>query len=306
MGKISALMLTLFILFLLFIFKSAGAKEIISRKSRDELKILSWNIYMLPHCSLFHGNCKRARDIAEVLLHSEYDIIVFQEAFDYRARRILRKQLRETFPYFYGPANESFFSFKTNSGLWIVSRIALVHIKEIEYQNRIGIDAMARKGAVMFEGNWNGNAFQLVSTHLQADSPDDVRHKQCDEIYDRLLKCFYKPNVPQIVCGDFNIEEEDVTNYQYMLHVLDAENGAIEGNILSTYDEIDNSLARKPNGKKRLIDYVLVRNSKIIREIKRKISVIRKSEKEDLSDHYGMEAFFSFSKVANGYAIVSK
>jgi endonuclease/exonuclease/phosphatase family metal-dependent hydrolase len=178
-----------------------------------------------------------------------------------------------------------------------LSKIPLKKIKEIEYKNRFGIDAMARKGAVMFEGEWNGRQFQLVGTHLQADSPDEVRREQCNEISVSLLKQFSKENVPQIVCGDFNIEMDDALNYHYMLSALDAENGQIDGDVHTSFDEIDNLLAKKQNGKKQLIDYVLVRNSRLIKNIQRRISVIREYHNNlflELSDHYAIEATLNF------------
>jgi sphingomyelin phosphodiesterase len=278
-------------------FGKTGTRNSNKLEGIHDLKILTWNIYMLPHCSWIHGNCSRARVIAEQLKSSPYDIIVFEEAFDYKARKIIRRQLQELYPFIYGPANESFFSIRTNSGIWILSKVPLKKLKEIEYKNRFGIDAMARKGAVMFEGEWNGRLFQLVGTHLQADSPDEVRREQCNEISNLLLKQFSKENVPQIVCGDFNIEMEDALNYHYMLNALDAENGLMEGDIHTSFDEIDNQLAKKQNGKKQLIDYVLVRNSRWVKNIRRRISVIRAYHDNilmELSDHYGVEATFNF------------
>jgi endonuclease/exonuclease/phosphatase family metal-dependent hydrolase len=287
--------------------KSSETETPIASSSGEDLKILTWNIYMLPHCSFLHGNCKRARFIAENLHESNYDIIVFQEAFDYRARQILRRGLREKYPYMYGPANESLFSLRTSSGLWIISRIPLNKIKEIEYRTRCGIDAMARKGAVLFSGTWRGHEFQLAGTHLQSDSPDEVRRGQCRQISDQLLKAFAKSDVPQIVCGDFNIDMDDAANYTYMIQTLDAQNGQIEGEIHTSFDEIDNQLAKKVNGKKSMIDYVLVRNTKFIQSVKRRISVLRENKNNqnlDLSDHYGVEALVNFASV-KGYSHVA-
>ena len=294
------------ILFFLLVFFSpantnSGKVSLSVNKSivkRDALKILSWNIYMLPHCSLIKGNARRAKAIAQELSGLRYDIIVFQEAFDYRARIIIGNVLKSEFPYMYGPANESCFSLRTNSGVWILSRIPLKKIKEIEFKSRFGIDAMARKGAVLFEGNWNNHEFQLIGTHLQADSPDEVRREQCKEIYCNLLRQYFKKDVPQLVCGDFNIEEADTANYNYMLRVLHAENGQMDGKIKVSYDEIDNQLAKRPNGTKQLIDYVLVRNDNFIRNIKRRVSVLRyniKNKYMELSDHYGIEATINFT-----------
>jgi endonuclease/exonuclease/phosphatase family metal-dependent hydrolase len=269
----------------------------INPEKRTGLKILTWNIYMLPHCSYFHDNCKRARFIAGKLEASEYDIVLFEEAFDRRPRNILKKYLRSNYPYIYGPANFSFLSVRANSGLWILSKIPLKQLEEIEFKNRYGIDAMSRKGAVLFQGSWNGQEFQLACTHLQADSPDLVRRKQCEEVAG-LLKKYSMEFIPQITCGDFNIEFDDQENYKLMLSSLDSENGSLSGELQSSYDEIDNELARKINGKSRLIDYILVRKAHLFKSITRKVRVfneIQKSKTFSLSDHYGIEAIIDFN-----------
>ena len=287
-----------FILLFPFQLSSENKPNILTEKTQNsKLKILTWNIYMLPHCSWIKGNCKRAAQIAEKLKSADYDIVVFEEAFDFRARRILRRQLSQNYPYMYGPANFSLISLKTSSGLWVLSKIPLQKIKEIEYRNRYGIDAMARKGAVMFQGLWNGQEFQLVGTHLQADSPDEVRREQCDEISKTLLQKYNRADVPQFICGDFNIEMDDSLNYKYMLKTLNVENGVMDGDIQTSFDEIDNTLAQRTNGKKRLIDYVLVRNSKLIQQIHRKVSIFHGQTQTlvtDLSDHYAIEATIDF------------
>ena len=268
---------------------------------KRELRILTWNIYMLPFCSEIHQNSKRAKGIANQISGFDYDIIVFEEAFDHQARNILRSQLTGCYPYMYGPANDSFLSLRTNSGVWVLSKIPLRMLEQIKFQNRFGIDALARKGAVLFEGQWQGQSFQLLGTHLQADSPDTVRRGQCLEIADKLLRKYAADNIPQIVCGDFNIEIDDPKNYGYMLKVLEAENGGLQGDVLTSFDEVDNRLAKKENGKKRLIDYVLLRNSKLIKDINRRVLILREYQKNivtDLSDHYGIEAVINFDSPA--------
>src|SRR4051794_1206855 len=74
----------------------------------EKIKILSWNIYMLP--GVFgSGNVLRAEAIGTVLSSGNYDVIVFQEAFDQRARRVISRLLKETYPYQVGPANQKLF-----------------------------------------------------------------------------------------------------------------------------------------------------------------------------------------------------
>ncbi len=175
-------------------------------------------------------------------------------------------------------------------------------LEQIKFKNRFGIDALARKGAVLFSGEWEGQPFQLLGTHLQNESPDSIRCGQCREISDKLLRKYARADIPQIVCGDFNIEYGDKVNYAKMLNLLDAENGSLQGDFQSSFDEVDNNLARKENGEKQLIDYVLARNASAIKNIKRQVVVMKgliRDMVSDLSDHYGIEAIIHFDTPSN-------
>lgn len=66
----------------------------------SEMKVLTWNIYMLPHFNWINANHRRARGLAQELCQSDYTIIVFQEAFDNGARKIIREVLKKNFPFF--------------------------------------------------------------------------------------------------------------------------------------------------------------------------------------------------------------
>ena len=82
-----------------------------------------------------------------------------------------------------------------------------------------------------------------------------------------------------------------------MLTLLKAENGSLTGEFQNSFDEVNNNLAQKENGRKSLIDYILVRNAKAIRKIERYVFVLKdhlKNNYSDLSDHYGIEADVNF------------
>jgi len=263
----------------------------------QSLKILSWNIYMLPYISLFNRNATRARAIGHRLEHSDYQIIVFQEAFSIKCRRILARQLRAEYPYQYGPVNKCLFPFRTSSGLWVVSKIPLKQLDKLRFSISSGFDMVARKGAVLFQGDFQGAQFQLLTTHLQADKSNRIREKQCMEIKEHLLNPYYNPDIPQLICGDFNIDMDDQVNYQLMLHTLGSVNGEISGKMKYTYDEIDNTLVGNVLGKKRVIDYILVRNEQWIKNIERKVNTFKSGighTSANLSDHYAMEANIRF------------
>jgi len=266
--------------------------------SDKELKILSWNIYMLPYISLFNNNGERAKVMAHTLQSSDYQVIVFQEAFSSKCRNILAKRLAKEYPYQYGPVNKNSSLFRTNSGLWVVSKIPLKKLEEIQFKISKGFDMVARKGAVIFQGEYEGASFQLITTHLQADNSSEVRAKQCNEIRNHLLNKYCTPEIPQLICGDFNIDMDDRSNYQQMLQTLDAQNGELSGTVKVTYDEINNNLAKTPNGKKRVIDYVLVRNGNLIHNIERKVQTFFSQvsgRTSNLSDHYAMEFNVNFA-----------
>lgn len=267
------------------------------RSKQESLKILSWNIYMLPYLSWFNHNGRRASVIGRQLMDSDFQIIVFQEAFNMKCRRIIHKILAAKYPYQYGPANASLWPFRTSSGLWILSKIPLTKLKAIKFKEAKGFDKIARKGAVLFEGCYDGTSFQLLATHLQSDNPQNIRNAQYKEISD-LLSIYYTNDVPQILCGDFNTEMSNPKAYTAMLKTLDAQNGELSGNLKVTYDEAHNTLAKNAEGKQEIIDYILTRNTSLIANMQRKVLEFYHSDshyKTHLSDHYAMEATVEFA-----------
>ena len=121
------------------------------------LKILSWNIGMLPVLDLFKEKDDRAEAIANALSLCDYDIIVFQEAFTAHARAVINHTLHDQYPYAYGPANGSKFSLKFNSGIWILSKVPLQKKKEIEFTTSAGIDYILTR---------NANVIQWISRRI--------------------------------------------------------------------------------------------------------------------------------------------
>lgn len=254
------------------------------------LRILSWNIYMLPPIVARKGKRERARAIVQELRKDSFDVIVFQEAFLKAARRIIGTGLQDKFPYQYGPANlEAKGGTVTNSGVWVLSKIPMTQLNTIRFKDCATWDCYSRKGAMLLEGEWNGKKFQLLGTHLQADGYDAIRQRQMDQIYQELLTTYKKDSVPQIICGDMNTEHEMKEYYCSMLECLDAEDGTTDGVQKYSYDGQENDIALSQGGKGRTtLDYILLRNNGVkIRSVKRMINVLKKGKRQ-LSDHYGI------------------
>ncbi len=265
-----------------------------------KIKILSWNIYMLPHLVATHSSKKeRAKGIGNLLKASDYDVIVFQEAFHPLARKKIFQLLSKNFPYQAGPANRKLFSLKTNSGIWVFSKHPIVSHQSIIYKNRSGVDALSRKGGLLVEIDAQGQHIQIAGTHLQNSGKVWLRHAQCVEFYERLLKPAMREGVPQIICGDFNIDRNTAReSYQFMLQSLDAEDGSINSKNQFSYDRLNNDLQVEKGTRQDLIDYILFRQNggqanciNTIKVLKRKW----RDNHEDLSDHYPLEAEVYFS-----------
>ncbi|MEI6901053.1 MAG: endonuclease/exonuclease/phosphatase family protein, partial [Bacteroidota bacterium] len=184
----------------------------------DQLKILSWNIGFLPFEDLIQDVVGRARGVAAAISQKEYDIVLFEEAFNITARSIIKKDLQTKYPYVYGPINKSSLSPKFNSGLWILSKIPLEILRSIVFSDFAGFDGFARKGAVLLNGEFQGHEFQILATHLQDDEyPQEIREEQLKEIEEKLILPYNDPTVPQIICGDFNTNQNNIHDYQRLL-----------------------------------------------------------------------------------------
>jgi endonuclease/exonuclease/phosphatase family metal-dependent hydrolase len=259
------------------------------------LKILSWNIQMLPLALKKIGQFERADYIAEQLNESDYDVIVFQEAFDDKVRQKLSEYLQHCYPYQVGPANEKGFFLRTNSGVCIVSKYPLKHIGEVQYENCNGVDCFSRKGALMVEIEKEGKLVQLIGTHLQSGdgkTNSKVRVKQYRQLEDELLSRYNKEGIPQIICGDFNTKKNGDGYYETMLSTLMVDDGSLEGKQQFTYDGSLNDMI-KDKSEVSLLDYIFLRNNNVhyqsvVRTVK-SFTANWHETKRDLSDHFALE-----------------
>lgn len=244
---------------------------------------------------------ERSASIGEILSASDYDVIVFQEAFCKRIRKKMTYALSKAYPYQAGPANVRLFSLKVNSGVWIFSKYPILSSDAITFKNHYGVDALSRKGSLLVELDFNGQVIQVAGTHLQNAGEEWIRHSQCVEFYHRLLKPYYKDGVPQIICGDFNIDRTRPESYTFMLQSLGASDGELNGTIRYSYDRSVNDLNVEKGDERNLIDYILIRNNGAwVNCLNREIKMIRNRwhvNHQDLSDHFSLEAEILFTNI---------
>ena len=85
------------IFILLFSFLFSNAQETIN-PPEDTLKIISWNIHLLPYFLVYPKSKKRKRTklIAAVFnQEKDYDILALQEVFHKTNRRLLKRKLKK-------------------------------------------------------------------------------------------------------------------------------------------------------------------------------------------------------------------
>lgn len=279
-----------------------------SSQSQDSLKLLSWNIQMLPR-GLGKGKAKRAKAIVEELKKNKYDVVVFQELFYARSRKILSRGLKETFPHQTAVLNKKTLSLKLNGGVMAFSKYPITSVKQICYASKSGPDRLSRKGALLAELVIKEKPVQVVGTHLQAFGKKEIMYAQYKQLFDELLKPNERPGVPQIICGDFNTLkkvpetlptdlpanfEERIASYEIMIKTLQAKDGDIHGENQFTMDRPYNDLCTSRKQYRLLLDYFLVRHNESPAFIQQRNIIISKyawhKKHSDLSDHYGLTA----------------
>ncbi len=270
----------------------AGGNENNSLPAQNNLRILSYNIKMLPRIikSQHHYPIVRAHIIPKYILEENADIVVFQEAFDGKADRILCKALKEKYPYIVGPLNKKP-GFKINGGVLICSKYPLKQLGTVQYSQCNDFDCWARKGVMLVEVNDGKHIFQIAATHMNGGGSVDLKTSQYREM-GQLVKEFAKPGIPQFCVGDYNTSNLDPKYYNALVSNLDAEDGRITGELKVTNDHLNNDMEWFEPGYRDIIDYIFYRPNgvqpqKMERTIKQYCQRWR-SDHEDLSDHYAL------------------
>ena len=256
----------------------------------NQLKILSWNIKMMPAPYGWFLKChERAEDIIQFLKESDpYDIIFFQEAFSRNIRRKIYAGLKNIYPHEVEPEDQTAF-YKINSGLWAISRLPITLESHITFSQFKEWDKLASKGAKLFSFTKDEQEFHLINTHMQSDYEidySDIRRNQYTEINNKLILPNKENHAPMILCGDLNISQP--SQLKCILQKLKLFNGPLLGTL-------QNSIVGKSKG---LMDYILVDNNHSkFKSIERRIIDFSNKLKDsgyNLSDHYPIEAVFNW------------
>lgn len=280
----------------------AAAQEPCDKK----LQVLTWNVFLRPrHLFWSDAQLDRTQDIVETLRDQQFDVLVFQEAFDRKCVSIIVENLKDLYPHAVLPVRNN--PINLTNGILILSKHPIDLVDRILYKDCAGYDCMADKGAVLVEFSKAGRSYQVVGTHAQAEVGrryQEIRAVQYDRIREELLEVHKTPGVPQIVVGDMNTEcSDEAEAYSDMLCKLDVVDGDVlmpEGDLIMggepyTWGCRKNDLIPDAyKGRTALLDYALLRsNGRIPKLVRRTLQVFNKPVRKSggrrhLSDHYAL------------------
>lgn len=266
----------------------------------ETVRILAWNVFMLPKPIHFSLQKERTPLIIEEINKSEDDIIVLQEAFsgDFRAK--LRKRTKDKYPHQYY-LNRKRFSFTVyGSGVYFLSKYPLKDLGYSYYKDCTKADCFASKGVAVMEVSLpSGKKIHLGGTHLQAGGKEKsqrIRVKQLSQIK-KLFESTRNENIPQILVGDLNIDALLGAEFAGALALLDMSSGALEGEPGYSNGYTIGCYSKPGDDNKQWLDHVLINPNRsqghvISRKIRPYYGVI-KGQNCPLSDHWAIEALIS-------------
>lgn len=185
-------------LFLIISTQTAQAKD---------LKLLVWNVFMLPKPINFSMQKTRTRMIASELKKTDYDFLVLQEAFIKNFRDSVKSELKANYPFSYYLGRPTFSPHILGSGVLLLSKYPFKLLDQVYFKTCASADCGAAKGSFLVEATLpSGKVVQLAGTHLQAiPKYGRLRLIQLKQIK-KMLKKFEREGVPQFLMGDLNID----------------------------------------------------------------------------------------------------
>lgn len=219
---------------------------------------MTWNIFMVPPVIFKSCQTERAYLIADYIKNQNADILVLDEAFMQKTRKIIYDTLKDNYPYQSTITKRGFF--KTNSGIWILSKYPISQQQFIKYKKKKGSDVFAKKGAVLVHVHVNGKQIQIVGTHTQSLNKNwATRAKQFQQLKTMLLDKYFVDSIPQFIIGDLNCDYYDTTEYKSMLTTLETLPVSFTGEKHS-WNGLENDLACKfSEHTLETLDYILLR-----------------------------------------------
>lgn len=255
----------------------------------DTIKIVSWNIQMLPRSyspltKLVRKKQKsRLPKIIQYLNSTDFDIVVLQEVFDKLIANKFQSDLGIKYPYTLNPIKQGF-NWKLSSGVMILSKYPFDLVDHVIFKVSKKSDRGAQKGCSIVKINIKDKSVFLAGTHLDSKNKDS-RNLQFSLINEKIIKPYINDSIPFFLAGDLNTNYNS-TQYDSMMVEFNLLNFGLNDDRPYTYDEFN---SWNEMGYNAWIDFILYQKSRKVEVLNQYIlrpTMKYKNKKMDLSDHY--------------------
>ena len=264
------------------------------------LRMLTFNVWGVPPVIGADPNSRqRFRRLRMRLPAMHLDLVILQEMWRKDAAGI---HCTRNFPFSADCGRP--FRMIGGSGLMLLSRHPVISSKFYPFKAVRGLERLVRKGFLYCRLDVLGMQIDVVNVHFLSE-PERINHvflarsqanqlrlNQLSELGEVLNK-LRRPDVPQIIAGDFNIDQSE-PEYEAMAAILESDLGQLQDQtdpLASatgpTFEPGRNRFAKSPRMVAERLDYIWLRNSRVFNL---RSTVRRRFIAAALSDHYGVEA----------------
>ena len=268
-----------------------------SIKKNDTIKILSWNIQMLPDFySPFMKSVRKKQklrlpNIIKYLDSAKFDIVILEEVFDIQAIHKLHRELKSSYPYLQKPIKKGK-GIRLSNGIMILSKHNIKYIDNIRFSKVNGLEKMAQKSCVIVSVEIKNKNLLVAGTHLNSASQKE-RNKQYNKIKEHIIKPYKNDSTAFILAGDFNTNY-DSKAFSSMLSLFDVKCSKFKNDSVPkiTFSSLNYWNKSRFDNYNVWIDFILHDLNNSFEFVNQKINkpyMMYKEKKMDLADHYGLE-----------------
>ncbi|WP_420591815.1 sphingomyelin phosphodiesterase [Bacterioplanoides sp.] len=241
----------------------------------DDLKLLAYNVFMLPGAVSNYGQTERAGLILQSDVIHGHDAIILNELFHNSASQVLLDGLKTQYPNQtpvmgrgYDGWDQTLGSYSSTTpedgGVAIVSRWPIEEQIQYVYKDACAADWFSNKGFVYVRLNKNGNDYHVIGTHAQAQNSGcsdaaGVRKKQFTEMQQFIAAKNIPADEVLFIGGDFNVIKSS-DEYPDMLETLRVTAPDAYAGFDTSWDPESNGMAatQYPDLPSEYLDYIFV------------------------------------------------
>lgn len=270
--------------------------------SAQEIKLMSWNVYMIPKPIRFSKQGTRTTLIKLQLSKLDHDVIILQEAFSWVFRHRVGKALESTYPHQSLLKRGGFRAL--NSGVFVLSRYPFKVLEKLNYDECSEMDCYAGKGVILIElQHPSGKKLQIATSHIQAEHTPEAKAARNSQfiLISELLARHRTEGIPQVLAGDLNINAfklEESSEFNMALRTLKMSNGPLTGDYKYTASYKVDCYQNDNGNSKSWLDHVLISENGSGARVENRNALpffgTIKGKVCPLSDHFGIEALIKF------------